>query len=148
MPYIPRLAIVLVGMYLPQWKRELGKACTYLLVIYPLICSSVAAGLLLFYREERSTTRIVLQSFIFLSLLPNFIFIVILVPTLVRREKQIDFSRQNGSDVRVCLAVQAMVERARIRSQRLLNAFSRPPCCGPLGMIGQMSTTVSPSTTW
>jgi hypothetical protein len=58
----------------------------YLVVIYLLICSSVASGLLVFYRGERSTTGIALQSFIFLSLLPNFVFIVILAPTLVRRD--------------------------------------------------------------
>jgi len=80
--------IVLVGMYLSQWKRGLSKAKLepYLVVIYLLICSSVAAGLLVFYRGERSTTGIALQSFIFLSLLPNFVFIVILAPTLVRRD--------------------------------------------------------------
>jgi hypothetical protein len=77
----------LVGMYLFQWKRGLSEAKLepYLIVIYPLICSSVAAGLLMFYRGERSTTGIALQSLIFLSLLPNFVFIVILACTLVRR---------------------------------------------------------------
>ncbi len=80
--------VVLVGMYLSQWKRGLSKAKLepYLVVIYLLICSSVASGLLVFYRGERSATGIAFQSFIFLSLLPNFVFIVILAPTLVRRD--------------------------------------------------------------
>jgi hypothetical protein len=81
--------IVLVGIYLSQWKRGLSRAKLepYLVVIYLLICSSVVAGLLMFYRGEGSTTGLALQGLILISLFPNFVIIVILAVTLSRRDK-------------------------------------------------------------
>jgi hypothetical protein len=80
--------IVIVGMYLSQWKRRLSRAKLepYLIVIYLLICSSVGTGLLVFYRGETSTTRLAFQSLVLISLFPNFVILVILVFTLGRRD--------------------------------------------------------------
>jgi hypothetical protein len=80
--------IVLVGMYLSQWKKGLSRAKLepYLAVIYLLICSSVVAGLLSFYRGERSTAGLALQSLILISLFPNFVIIVILALALACRD--------------------------------------------------------------
>ena len=82
--------IVLVGMYLFQWKRGLSKAKLepYLVVIYLLVFSSVAAGLIMFYRGERSTTGVALQNLVLMSLFPNFILIFILALTLGHRGKE------------------------------------------------------------
>jgi len=82
-------AIVIVGMYLSQWKRGLSRAKLqpYLAVIYLLICSSVATGLLVFYRGEGSTTGLVFRSLVLISLFPNFVIIVILVLTLGRFDR-------------------------------------------------------------
>lgn len=81
--------IVLVGMYLSQRKRGLSRARLepYLVVIYLLICSSVVAGLLMFYRGEGSTTGLALQSLVLICLFPNFVIILILAVALSRRDK-------------------------------------------------------------
>ena len=77
--------IFLVAMYLAQWRKGLSRAKLqpHLLAIYLLICFSVAAGLLEFYRGESSTPKSALQALVLVSLLPSFIIVVVIILTYV-----------------------------------------------------------------
>ncbi len=76
----------LVAMYLSQWRKGASRAKLqpYLVAIYFLICLSIAAGLLAFYRGEGSTPKPALQALALVSLFPNFVIIVVIVLTYVR----------------------------------------------------------------
>jgi len=76
--------ILLVGMYLSAWRRGLSrkKLEPYLVLLYFLICCSIAVGFVSFYRGEASTVKLASQALVLISLFPNFVIIVILILSL------------------------------------------------------------------
>jgi hypothetical protein len=80
--------IVLVGMYLSQWRKGVSttRLEPLLMMIYFLMSSSIVAGFFSFYRGEGATARLPLQSLVLISLLPNFVILLILVHTLGLRD--------------------------------------------------------------
>jgi hypothetical protein len=76
--------IFLLGMYLSQWKRGVSRAKLepYVALIILLVCFSIAVGFVAFYLP-RFTLKLALQAFVAVSLLPNFLILLVLALTYV-----------------------------------------------------------------